>query len=223
PLVRATEADGLDGRELQIDLVRVDAAAHRVVGMAVTAANHQIPGEGQVLQQGRPDLDELLVYAYGGVERLLRTAGSGQLTAVGGVIGLVEHVLVAVLVAEVDAEPVMRRRQPEAVFAEVAGDIRVHGAQGVVTARGSGQIEVVDLVLCHTALGKDIPRYARLADQTLRIRRRAGYEQRVVDLLIAEVIVLRVAIGHVVVLAVGVVPPGVQELARHADRGAVVG
>src|SRR5882762_2248544 len=191
--------------------------------MAETAANHQILGEGQVLQQGRPDLDELLVYAYGGVERLLRAAGSGQLTAVGGVIRLVEHGLVAVLDAEVDAKPITRRRQLEAVSAELARDIGVKGAQGVVTARGSGQIQVLDLVRRHTAFGKDIPRDARLADQTLRIRLRAGYEQRVVDLLIAEVIVLRVAIGHVVVLAVGVIAPGVQELALHSDRGAVVG
>src|SRR5207249_6664789 len=220
---RATEADGLDGRELQIDLVRADAAAHRVVGMAVTAANHQIPGEGQVLQQRRPDLDEPLVYTYGGVERLLRAAGSGQLTAVGGVIRLVEHGLVAVLHAEVDAKPLTRRRQLEAVFAELARDIGMKGAQGIVTAGGSGQIQVVDLVRRHSALGKDIPRHAWLADQTLRIRLRAGYEQRVVDLLITEVIVLRVAIGHVVVLAVGAVHPGVQELALHTDRGAVVG
>src|SRR5947199_28905 len=88
--------------------------------MAVTAANHQIPGEGQVLQQRRPDLDEPLVYTYGGVERLLRAAGSGQLTAVGGVIRLVEHGLVAVLHAEVDAKPLTRRRQLEAGFAEPA-------------------------------------------------------------------------------------------------------
>src|SRR6266404_9457957 len=104
--------------------------------MAETAANHQILGEGKVLQQGRPELDEPLVYAYGGIERLLRAARSGQLTAVGGVIRLVEHGLVAVLEAEVDAKPLMRRRQLDAVFAELARDIGMKGAQGIVTARG---------------------------------------------------------------------------------------
>src|SRR5690349_9555811 len=125
--------------------------------MPEAGADGQVLGERQILQQGRPQLDELFADADAVVDRCLRATQARQLAAVEGRIGYVGYRLLAVLESDVDTDAVMRGRQLDAVLAELASDVTVDRAQAVVAGRGSEQIQVLELILRYTPVLEDVP------------------------------------------------------------------
>ena len=128
-LVRAAEAQILDRRPLQVEFVGVHPAAHRVVRMAESGAEHQVLGKGLVLQQRCAQLDEFLIHGEAVVDRHGRAAESRQLSGLLDGIGCELHILVAMLEPDVHPEAFVRCGQLDPVLTELAGDVRVGGAQ----------------------------------------------------------------------------------------------
>ena len=104
PLKGAAEAHILGGRELQVELVRIDAAGHRVVRVAESGTDEEVLDEGLVLDHREAQLDEPLAHPEAGVDGLRGGAGTRQLPALKGVIRPVGQVLVAMLEADIEAD-----------------------------------------------------------------------------------------------------------------------
>ena len=88
---------------------------------------------------------------------------------------------------------------------------------------GAGQIEEVELVLRDAAVGEDVPGHAASATQAHGIAVRIPLDQqRLVDGGEIHVLIVRGEERRVVVLRVGVVAPGVVDVALAAQHRAVV-
>src|SRR5215469_17331495 len=127
------------------------------------------------------------------------------------------------LPAHVDRHTAVRGRQGEAVMAQVTGDLSVQGAQGVVAGAGAGKVQILQLLWRDTAVPPDVVRNARRTADARRIRGGTGDQQGIVDVGEAQISLVRVEEIDVVVPAVGVVVPGVEEVTLRAEYGAVAG
>src|SRR4029077_18468991 len=176
-----------------------------------------------ILGQRHAQLDEALLYRVTVVDCNRRAAEPGQQAAEFRTVRGEIEVLVAVLGAEVHAQPVAREGHLDSVFPQVPGQVRVHDAlrdRSICRARG---VQGRELVGAHSAGCKDVPRHARWTTDADRIAGRAGNLQCVVDRGEVQGVAVRIEQRCVVVLPVGVVIPGPGNLTRQPDDRAVVG
>src|SRR5215475_7622206 len=108
-------------------------------------------------------------------------------------------------------------------MAEVAGDLTVYRAHGVGAGARAGDVEVLELLWRYPSVSEDVVGHARRTADAHRVGGGTRNQQGVIDVREVEELVIGVEEVDIVVAAVRIVAPGVEELAFGAEMGAVAG
>src|SRR5581483_1126834 len=101
-------------------------------------------------------------------------------------------VVVAMLVAYIDGDSLVRPGRADAILAQTTGNFRMHRTQGRGPLSRTQQVEVLQLIRGHSPIGEDVVGDTGRPDDTRGVGGCSGHLQRIVDVLKVEVMALGV-------------------------------
>jgi hypothetical protein len=159
-LVAGTEPDVLDGRPLEAELVGVRLHAVAVVRVPVRGVEREAFRARLVLGDRHPGFHEELFDLRAAADADRRAAGTGELAGLLQRVDLVLQRVAAPLGADHQLDAVGGERRLDAVHPEVTRDGGVVDLLVDAADLEAGCLEVVELVLRHTARDERVPRHA---------------------------------------------------------------
>src|SRR5581483_8122654 len=167
---------------------------------------------------GYSKLDEPLVNVIVLIDVDQRTGEAGQIAGGFRPVWVECDAIHAVLVAEIDCGAIVRPRRLQAVLAQLSGEVEVGNLLSVVPVSRTRRREVTELRWGHPARGEDIPRHALPPTDADRLTHRVGRGlEGVVDLRVVEIISITLERRHVVIRAIQIIGPAVDDIPFRAD------